>query len=70
MEECNQHSGIVSDIKNLKASDAKQWIAIEKLQNRLPTWATVLISTLTFALGVSLTWAGFAVQIARLKNGG
>ncbi len=44
-------------IKTLKESDEKQWEAIEKLQNRLPLWATTLISILTFTIGCVTTYA-------------
>lgn len=44
-------------IKTLKESDERQWIAIEKLQNRLPVWATMLFSILTFAIGCVTTYA-------------
>lgn len=44
-------------IKTLKDSDEKQWMAIEKLQNRLPLWATTLISILTFGIGCVSTYA-------------
>jgi len=51
---CDLHSGVVEQIEGLKQSDSKQWTAIEKLQNRLPTWATMLISVLTFFLGLTV----------------
>jgi hypothetical protein len=54
---CQQHSGFESRIESLETSDTKQWLAIERLQNRLPVWATLLISVLTFALGVATTAA-------------
>ena len=44
-------------IAMLKEDSEKQWQAIEKLQNRLPLWATMLISVLTFALGCVSTYA-------------
>ncbi len=53
---CTAHSGLLSDIEQIKASDAKQWLAIEKLQNRLPVWATAVISVLTFLLGAAVTY--------------
>ena len=51
-------------IETLKDSDIKQWAAIEKLQNRLPIWATTLISILTFFIGCTTT---YAVMLAKLK---
>jgi len=44
-------------IKTLKDSDKMQWAAIEKLQNRLPVWATLVFSLLTFAIGCVSTYA-------------
>jgi len=44
-------------IDTLKQSDKNQWLAIEKLQNRLPVWATLAISMLTFAIGCVTTYA-------------
>jgi len=29
------------------------WMTIDKLRDRLPVWATLLLSVLTFALGVA-----------------
>jgi hypothetical protein len=63
-EGCRHHSGLQSEIDNLKDSDTKLWEAVEKLQNRLPVWATVcytsVISLLTFLLGCTITYAKFA----------
>lgn len=50
--------GVVeSEVDTLKGETEKQWQAIEKLKNRLPLWATMLISVLTFALGCVSTLA-------------
>lgn len=54
-----------AEIDTLQASDERQWLAIEKLQNRLPIWATTVISLLTFFVGCTTT---YAVMLAR--NGG
>lgn len=54
---CELHSGLVTELENLKISDEKQWTAIEKLQNRLPVWATFTISLLTFLLGFTISYA-------------
>lgn len=51
---CPAHSGLINEIENLRESDMKQWMAIEKLQNRLPVWATLVFSLLTFFLGLSV----------------
>jgi len=44
-------------IKTLKDSEEKIWDAIEKLQSRLPVWATMVFSLLTFAIGCVGTYA-------------
>ena len=56
MEEtlCSAHSGVINEAQNLKDSNAKLWEVVEKLQNRLPTWATLVISLLTFLLGLAV----------------
>jgi hypothetical protein len=41
----------------LEKSDVEQWTAINQLKNRLPVWATTVISLLTFLAGVLLTMA-------------
>lgn len=51
-------------IANLKQDVASQWEAIDKLRNRLPVWATVLIATLTFTLGFTLNYAVMAAKMA------
>ena len=54
-----------TEITTLKESEEHQWRAIEKLQNRLPIWATTVISLLTFFVGCTTT---YAVMLARLKG--
>ena len=56
-DECALGAVHTEAIKTLKESDEKQWEAIEKLQNRLPIWATTIISILTFAIGCVSTYA-------------
>jgi hypothetical protein len=52
---CGEHE---VRLNRLDIENDKQWDAINQLQNRLPVWATVVISMLTFLLGASLTYAG------------
>ena len=63
---CPAHSGLEANIKNLADTVREQSETIRMLQNRLPVWATLIISVLTFALGASLTYAGLAVRLASL----
>jgi len=51
-------------IGHLEINTEKQWAAIEKLQNRLPVWATLVISLLTFLLGAAITYASLAARLA------
>ena len=51
-------------IETLKESDKMQWEAIQKLQDRLPVWATLVFSILTFTIGCVTTYA------VMLRNGG
>ncbi|MBA7608067.1 hypothetical protein ES703_15242 [subsurface metagenome] len=44
----------------LEKNDEDQWDAINQLRNRLPVWATMIISLLTFLLGCSITYAAIA----------
>ena len=54
---CEAHSGIVADVKQLQKDTTEQWIAINQLRNRLPVWATIVISLLTFLLGCSISYS-------------
>lgn len=64
-ELCDAHSGMVADIKMLKLDKDEQWKAINELRNRLPAWATIVISLLTFLLGCSLTYAALTAKIVQ-----
>ncbi len=62
---CGEHGEAIA---TLKRDTADQWTAIDKLRNRLPIWATVLISVLTFALGFTLNYAVMAAKMAMLAK--
>ena len=61
---CKAHSGIDERILKVEAETEKQWKVLDQLRNRLPVWATIVISLLTFLLGASVTYAAFAVKVA------
>ena len=61
---CKAHSGIDGRLKNLESDSKEQWTAINQLRNRLPGWATLVISLLTFLLGATAMYAGLAVKVA------
>lgn len=66
MDKISERIGVnETEINTLKESDERQWLAIEKLQNRLPIWATTVISLLTFFIGCTTT---YAVMLVRLKG--
>jgi len=56
-DECTICSGIQADLRFVKEENGKQWLAIDALRNRLPVWATAVISLMTFLCGVLLTLA-------------
>ena len=62
---CKAHSGIDARLKTVEDETTKQWDVLDKLRNRPPVWATIVISVLTFALGASATYASLAVKIAQ-----
>lgn len=49
--------GLEENIRVNRDDHAEMWQAIDGLRNRLPTWATAVISLLTFLCGVLGTWA-------------
>lgn len=51
-------------IDTLKKNDIDQWDAINKLRNRLPIWATLLVSSLTFLLGTASGALIYALKAA------
>lgn len=42
-------------IEQLIKSDVKQWVAIDKIRDRLPNWAVVVLSCLTALLSACIT---------------
>ena len=55
-QHCEAHA---VEIKALKESDRKQWEVIEKIRDRLPNWATLLIAILSSAIvGLIVKLAG------------
>ena len=65
MELCQAHSGILQQLENLEGDTKEQWTAINQLRNRLPVWATIVISLLTLLLGATATYAGLAVKVVQ-----
>jgi len=62
---CQAHSGVIQQLEALEDDRKEQWTAIDKLRNRPPIWATVVIALLTGLLGASATYASLAVKIAQ-----
>jgi NO-binding membrane sensor protein with MHYT domain len=65
-EYCQAHSGMEQRISKVETDTEKQWKVLDQLRNRLPVWATIVISLLTFLLGGAITYATFAVKIAQI----
>ena len=57
---CDVHE---SKIERLEKETEEQWTAINKLRDRLPVWATIVISLLTFLLGSALTYAALVMRM-------
>jgi len=62
---CKGHSGIEERVSKVETETEKQWKVLDQLRNRLPVWATIVISLLTFLLGGAITYATFAIRIAQ-----
>jgi len=65
---CQMHSGIIERLDSLDDDRKEQWLAIDKLRNRPPVWATVVLALLTGLLGASATYASLAVKIAQMSG--
>lgn len=62
---CNKHTGVVAKINGLQETTQRHEKLIQNLQNRLPAWATLLISILTFMLGAV---SSYAIAIIRMQD--
>lgn len=61
---CNQHSGLVQMITDVKDDTSKQWDEINRIKNRPPVWCTAVIAVLSGLLGSVLTYAALVVRIS------
>jgi len=52
-------------LDTLEKENEDQWAALNKLRDRLPVWATLVISLLTFLLGCALTYASLVSRIVK-----
>jgi len=51
---CMNHSGILSDVGNLKESDERQWVMINRMQGWvISAMAAVLLQVLVFIGGIA-----------------
>ena len=50
-QKCDDHTGCVNKIERNTMDIQKIYELIEKIRNRLPNWATALISMLTLLIG-------------------
>jgi len=51
VEKCEEHTGCVNGIKRNTEDIQKIYELVEKIRNRLPNWATLLISVLALVIG-------------------
>jgi hypothetical protein len=65
---CQAHSGVKSDIDNLKKSDKSQWEHIttleEKVGKLVPVWITIILMAMSALTGSALTFAGMILKFA------
>ena len=59
-EKCEQHTGCVTQIQNNKDNIETLFEIVDKIRNRLPNWATVLMMILTGIIGWLLSGLGGA----------
>ena len=61
MEKCNDHSGCVADIKNLKTTDRDQWAAINIMGDKIDKFSArlnmILSGVVVTAISALLTLA-------------
>ena len=50
-QKCDEHTGCVKEIQRNATDIQKIYELVEKIRNRLPNWATALISILTLLIG-------------------
>jgi hypothetical protein len=62
---CKAHSGFNARLEKIEDDTEKQWTVLDKLQNRPPVWATVVIALLTGLLGAAATYASLVAKIAQ-----
>lgn len=53
-------------IKDLKIDGAKQWEVIDKIRDRLPVWATLLMTSMGVLVGSALTYAAMSAKFATM----
>ena len=62
---CKYHSGIVAKIEDHDMRLKNHNSRLTNIEQRLPVWATLLLSVLTFAIGVAFTYARFAAFLSQ-----
>jgi len=56
-EKCEEHTGCINQIKTNKENIEKIYEILEKVRNRPPVWASLLISVLALIVGWLLSGA-------------
>lgn len=67
METCLEHSGMEQAIKDTREENQELKQEVKILRNRLPIWASSLISLLTFALGYMVCYIEMIKHIYQQK---
>lgn len=58
MDECKYHADHTTRISRNEKDIERIYVAVDKIKNRLPNWATLVIGVLTMAIGwlISSKW--------------
>lgn len=54
--DCNEHSGIKAEVSQNKKDIGTIYEILEKVRNRLPHWATILLSASFLVIGWLVAW--------------
>ena len=65
---CDQHSGFDARLENLEIDNRDQWTAINQIRNRLPVWATLVMTLMGTVLGITGTVAVLSGKLAAVAG--
>jgi len=67
-EVCKQHSGMVQKLDDCSKDTSKQWLEIDKIKNRAPTWCTILLMVMSGLMGSILTYAALIGKFSQAAS--